>query len=169
MKCRKLVRLLCLGLVVFFIGSTSASALTTQEKLKYARHLIGSISDPTPLEKAKYAGFMGPASKFTPLEKEKYAKAFMEAASGLTPQEKEKYAKYLAGYAGEFTPQEREKYSDIFMKYALVIPPQEKSQYANLPGVQHIKKIKPNGDYTYMVKMAALAPKVSAGLPKLKM
>jgi len=151
MKCRKLVRLLCLGLVLFFIGSTSASALTVQEKLKYARHLIGSVSDPTPLEK------------------EKYAKAFMEAASGLSPLEKEKYAKYLAGYAGEFTPQEREKYSDIFMKYALVIPPQEKSQYANLPGVQHIKKIKPNGDYTYMVKMAALAPKVSAGLPKLKM
>ena len=169
MKCRKLVRLLCLGLVVFFIGSTSASALTSQEKLKYARHLIGSISDPTPLEKAKYAGFMGPASKFTPLEKEKYAKAFMEAASGLTPQEKEKYAKYLAGYAGEFTPQEREKYSDIFLEFALMLTPQEKANYANLPGVQHLKKLNQTVITLMLSRWLRLPPRVSAGLHKLKM
>ena len=158
MKCKKLVRILCLCLVLFFIGSTSAFALTIQEKLKAARFLIGSISNPTPLEKAKFAGLMGSTIKLTPQEKEKFTKAYMEASSGLTPLEKEKIAKYLAGSADDFSPKEREKYSDMFMEYALAISPQEKSQYANLPGVQHIKKIKPNGDYTYMVKMATLAP-----------
>jgi TRAP-type C4-dicarboxylate transport system substrate-binding protein len=158
MKCRKLVRLLCLGLVVFFIGSTSASALTVQEKLKYTRYLIGFVSDPTPLEKAKYAGFTGSASKLTPQEKEKYAKAFLESASGLTTQERARYAKFLMGSFSELTPQEREKYSDVFLESALMLTPQEKASYANLPGVQHLKKIKPNGDYTYRVKMATLAP-----------
>ncbi len=42
--------------------------------------------------------------------------------------------------------------------FALTFTPQEKAKYAKIPGVQHLKKVKPNGDYTYMVKMGTLAP-----------
>lgn len=38
------------------------------------------------------------------------------------------------------------------------LPLKEKSQYANLPKLQHIKKVKPNGDFTYVVKLGTLAP-----------
>jgi TRAP-type C4-dicarboxylate transport system substrate-binding protein len=34
----------------------------------------------------------------------------------------------------------------------------DKEKYRNLPGAQHLKKVKSNGDYTYFVKMATLAP-----------
>ena len=44
----------------------------------------------------------------------------------------------------------------FFMGTAYALTPKEK--YANLPGVQHLKKVKPNGDYTYVVKCATLAP-----------
>jgi len=161
MKCRKLFRLLCLGLVVFFIGTASAFALTPGEKVRYARALLGlvSIGELTPQEREKYEFFsMGSKIELTSQEKEKYAKAFLESASGLKPQEKTRYAKFLTGSFRELTPQERDKYSDIFLESALILTPQEKANYANLPGVQHLKKIKPNSDYTYAVKMATLAP-----------
>jgi TRAP-type C4-dicarboxylate transport system substrate-binding protein len=35
---------------------------------------------------------------------------------------------------------------------------QAKEKYANLPGVQHLKQIKPNGDFVYVVKLGTLAP-----------
>lgn len=44
----------------------------------------------------------------------------------------------------------------ISMETAYALTAKEK--YANLPGVQHLKKVKPNGDYTYVVKCATLAP-----------
>ena len=140
MKSNNLIKLFCMCLVVFFIGSTSAFALTLQEKAKYARFLTG------------YSG------ELTSQEKEKIAKALIESATGLTPQKKAKYAKFLTGSTSNFTPQERKKYSNIFIETALMIPPQEKANYANIPGVQHLKKVKPNGDFQYVVKMATLAP-----------
>ncbi len=140
MKCNNLVKFLCLGLVVFFIGSTSTFALTFQEKAKYARFLTGYTSE------------------FTPQEREKLAKVFIDSATGLTPQEKAKYAKFLAGSTSDFTPQEREKYSNVFMDAALVISPQDKAKYADIPGVRNLKKVKPNGDFLYVVKLGTLAP-----------
>lgn len=161
MKCRKLVRLFYLVLGLLFIGSTCVFALTPAEKVKYARALLGMVSarDLTPQEKEKYAYFsMESKIELSPQEKEKYVKAFLESASGLSTQEKARYAKFLMGSFNELTPQEREKYSDFFLDSALVLTPQEKASYANLPGVQHLKQIKPNGDYNYVVKMATLAP-----------
>ena len=35
---------------------------------------------------------------------------------------------------------------------------QAKEKYANLPGVQHLKQVKPNGDFMYVVKLGTLAP-----------
>ncbi len=35
---------------------------------------------------------------------------------------------------------------------------QAKEKYANLPGVQHLKQVKPNGDFVYVVKLGTLAP-----------
>jgi TRAP-type C4-dicarboxylate transport system substrate-binding protein len=128
-------------LVVFFIGSTSVFALTLQEKAKYAKFLTGY------------------ASELSPQEKEKIAKALIESATGLSAQEKAKYAKFLAGSTSDFTPQEKEKYSNVFIETALMISPQDKAKYANLPGVQNLKKVKPNGEFLYVVKMGTLAPK----------
>ena len=34
----------------------------------------------------------------------------------------------------------------------------DKEKYKNLPGVQHLKHVKANGDFVYVVKMATLAP-----------
>ena len=141
MKCNKFVKFLCMVLAVFFIGSTSTFALTLQERVKYAKYLTGSKIE------------------LTPQEREEYAKAFMESATGLSAQDKAKYAKFLAGSTSNFTPQEREKYTKVFMDTALVISPQDKAKYANLPGLQRFKKVKPNGDFMYVLKLASLAPK----------
>ena len=35
---------------------------------------------------------------------------------------------------------------------------QAKEKYANIPGVQHLKQVKPNGDFVYVVKLGTLAP-----------
>ena len=167
MKCRKLFRLLCLGLVVFFIGTASAFALTPGEKVRYARALLGlvSIGELTPQEREKYEFFsMGSKIELTSQEKEKYAKAFLESASGLKPQEKTRYAKFLTGSFRELTPQERDKYSDIFLESALILTPQEKANYANLRGVQHLKKINQTVITLMLSKWLRLPPKVSGGL-----
>lgn len=140
MKCNNIVKLLCLGLVVFFIGSPFSFALTIQERANFAQCLTGYTC------------------KLTPPEKEKYLKYFLDAATGLTSQEKTRYAKFLAGSGDELTPQEREKYNNTFSDAAVAISPQEKAKYANLPGVQNIKQTKPNGDFLYIVKMGTLAP-----------
>jgi hypothetical protein len=167
MKCRKLVRLLFLGLVVFFIGSASVFALTPGEKVRYARGLLGLVSEGelTPQEKEKYGFFsIGSKIELTSQEKEKYAKAFLESASGLKPQEKARYAKFLMGSFSELTPQEREKYSDIFLEFALMLTPQEKANYANLRGVQHLKKINQTVITLMQSRWLHLPPMVSGGL-----
>jgi len=47
----------------------------------------------------------------------------------------------------------------VFFGSALAaLPLKEKNQYANLPRTQHLKKVKPSGDFTYVVKMGTLAP-----------
>ena len=46
----------------------------------------------------------------------------------------------------------------LFVGSAFAATIQEKSKYANLPGVQHLKQVKPNGDFWYVVKMGTLAP-----------
>ncbi|KQC10451.1 MAG: hypothetical protein APR62_12125 [Smithella sp. SDB] len=46
----------------------------------------------------------------------------------------------------------------FFVGSAFASTIQEKGKYANLPGVQHLKKVKPNGDFMYVVKMGTLAP-----------
>ena len=46
----------------------------------------------------------------------------------------------------------------FFIGSAYALTPQEKVKYANIPGVKHLKQVKPNGDYTYVVKMGTLAP-----------
>lgn len=140
MKCSNLVKFLCLCLVVFFIGSTSAFALTLEERANFAQCLTGYTCE------------------LTPPEKEKYVKNFLDVATGLAAQEKAKYAKFLRGLGDELTFQEREKYNNIFMDAAVAISPQEKIKYANISGVQHLKQTKPNGDFLYIVKLGTLAP-----------
>jgi TRAP-type C4-dicarboxylate transport system substrate-binding protein len=46
----------------------------------------------------------------------------------------------------------------IFMGSAFAITPQDKAKYANIPGGKHLKQVKPNGDFTYVIKMGTLAP-----------
>lgn len=46
----------------------------------------------------------------------------------------------------------------LFIGSAYAATLQEKSKYANIPGAQHLKRLKPNGDFEYVVKMGTLAP-----------
>lgn len=46
----------------------------------------------------------------------------------------------------------------FFVGSVFALTVQEKSKYANIPGVQHLKQVKPNGDFMYVVKMGTLAP-----------
>ena len=46
----------------------------------------------------------------------------------------------------------------LFIGSAYAATMQEKSKYANIPGAQHLKRMKPNGDFEYIVKMGTLAP-----------
>ena len=92
-------------------------------------------------------------------QRKKCVKFFLDATTGLTAQEKARYAKLLKGSGNELTFQEREKYNNIFMDIAFAISPQDRARYAKLPGVQKLKRVKPNGDFLYVVKFGTLAPK----------
>jgi TRAP-type C4-dicarboxylate transport system substrate-binding protein len=41
---------------------------------------------------------------------------------------------------------------------AFALTAEQKVKYANIPGLQHLKRMKPNGDFEYALKMATLAP-----------
>jgi len=46
----------------------------------------------------------------------------------------------------------------LFIGSAYAATMQKKSKYANIPGAQHMKRMKPNGDFEYVIKMGTLAP-----------